>query len=280
MLRSHNHRNRDYLRSDRAAKRNRRRMTFRLGLVIFIFVFLAVGMLIVTRIDAFAVKDISVEGNREVTSSELIDIAQVHASSSWLYFFPRKSIVLYPTKELEADIKAKFPRFSDVAINRSGLSSIRIRVIERSPRALWCDDVQSSCYTVDDQGYIYARADDSFATTSELIRFVGGNSSSTSSVIGTNINSSSTFSDIVSLLQGMKDRGLTPEQVEIRNNHEFSVKVHPGGSVIFSDIHPFNESLGNLSAALESAAFKAASSSKDFEYIDTRFGNKIFFKLK
>ena len=215
MLRSHNHRNRDYLRSDRAAKRNRRRMTFRLGLVIFIFVFLAVGMLIVTRIDAFAVKDISVEGNREVTSSELIDIAQVHASSSWLYFFPRKSIVLYPTKELEADIKAKFPRFSDVAINRSGLSSIRIRVIERSPRALWCDDVQSSCYTVDDQGYIYARADDSFATTSELIRFVGGNSSSTSSVIGTNINSSSTFSDIVSLLQGMKDRGLTPEQVEI-----------------------------------------------------------------
>ena len=112
-----------------------------------------------------------------------------------------------------------------------------------------------------------------------LIRFSGGEQGTTTPV-GTIINSSSTFSDIASLLKGMKDQGLSPEEVEIRNSHEFAVKVAPGGSVIFSDIRPLSDSLDNLSTALQSPAFKATSSVVNFDYIDTRFGNKIFFKIK
>ncbi|MES3005461.1 MAG: hypothetical protein V4664_00785 [Patescibacteria group bacterium] len=278
MLRNHNHRTRDYLRSDRVIKRKRRRFTRILLVILFFLILIIGGIIFVVRLDAFAVKTLKVEGNHDVSADELITLANEYATSSWLYFFPRRNIAFYPTGSIEAELRARYPRFSDVAVYRTSINSVQIEVIERHPRALWCDSSEQ-CYTVDDQGFIYAPYVSASSTTADLIRFSGGAQDATNP-IGTNINSSSTFSDITLLLQGMKERGLTPEHVVIRNNHEFSVKVNPGGDVIFSDIRPLNESLSNLSAALQSAAFKATSSPQTFEYIDTRFGNKIFFKLQ
>lgn len=281
MLRNNNHRTRDYLRTDRLVRRKRRKRTLRLIFSFILLIALLVGAFFVTRIDALSVATIRVEGNQEVSSDELINIAKMHASSSWLYMFPRQNIVLYPTSDIEADLRARYPRFSEVVVHRTGLNSIGIQVIERSPRALWCD-ADESCYAVDDQGYIYApysRGEDFGASTPELIRFTGG-TQGTSSPVGTNLNSSSTFNDIALLLQGLKEMGLAPERVVIRNNNEFSVKVKPGGDVIFSDIRPLGDSLENLKAALQSAAFKSTSSPQTFDYIDTRFGNKIFFKIQ
>lgn len=276
MLRKHNHRTRDYLHSDRVVRRKRRQFTFKSLLLLLVLAVLFAGAFFVSRLEAFSVKEITVDGNKEVSSSEVISIADEYASSTWLYIFPERNILLYPTDEVEAKLRSKYPHFSHVKVERTGLTSIRIGVIERQPSALWCDN-SSGCFIVDDQGFIYAPAEN--ASTTDLIIF-RGESVGTGTPIGTVINSSSTYSDIATLLQGMKEKGLTPKEVEIRNKHEFSVKVSPGGNVIFSDIRPLGDSLDNLSTALQSSAFKATSTSMDFEYIDTRFGNKIFFKMK
>lgn len=276
MLRNNN-RNRDYLRSDRVIKRKRRRTARKFIILSVLLVLVMGGLVYVSRLEAFSVNNISVNGNLEVSANDLISVAEQSASSSWLYLFPRKNIALYPVDEIETELKSKYPRLANVFVHRTGLDSVKIQVIERKPQAIWCNEV-NECFTVDDQGFIYAPVTES-ASTTELIRF-SGVAQGTSSPIGTTINSSSTFSDIATLLQGMKERGLNPEEVVIRNNHEFAVRVRPGGNVIFSDIRPLNESLDNLSTALESPAFKSTSTPQSFEYIDTRFGNKIFFKLQ
>lgn len=287
MLRSRNHPTRDYLRSDRIIRRKRRRATLRIVVFLLLLALVAGGAITLTRVDALDIKNIVVQGNNEVSTDEVKNIAETYASSSWLYIFPQKNIIIYPTKDLENDLQSRYPRFSDVDVYRKGLTSIEIQVIERQPNALWCDE-NDSCFLVDKEGFIYApfigtitgeTLDRQSSSTSAFVIFSGG-IAATSTPIGTTINSSSTFSSMISLLQGMKGHGLTPERVNIRNKHEFSVHVNPGGDVIFSDIRPLSESLDNLIAALESAAFKGTSSPQNFDYIDTRFGNKIFFKMK
>ena len=144
MLRNHNHRTRDYLRSDRIVRRKRRKFTFRLTIfALLVVLFMSVAFFVV-RLEAFAIKTIAVEGNIEVSTSELVTIAEGYANSSWLYVFPRKNILLYPVDKLEEDIKSKYQRFSHVEVHRVGFSSLAIQVIERQPKALWCDE-NSTC---------------------------------------------------------------------------------------------------------------------------------------
>jgi len=282
MLRNNNHRNRDYLRSDRIIRRRRKRTLFRFIFFVVTILIIAGIFVFVSRLDAFSVKNISVEGNEFVSTDEINGAAKDIASTSWMYIVPRKNILFFPTSALETELRARYPRLSNVVVHRTGLDSVDIKVIERKPSAIWCN-VSDACYSVDDQGYIYAEAGEDqldASSTNDLIKLTGGEQG-TSTPIGTMINSSSTFSDIATLLQDMKQQGLTPGEVELRNNHEFSVKVLPsGGSVIFSDIRPLGDSLANLEAALQSPAFKGTSTQPTFDYIDTRFGNKIFFKLK
>ncbi len=268
-------------------RRRRRRIFLRLFFFFLIICVLVGGIVWVARLDAFSVNTIRVQGNQSVSTESILAISMNDASTSWMYVFPRKNILFYPTSKITSDLKSQYPELLDVAVTRANLSEINITVSEREAKGLWCiesndlllnpnaDATNDQCYVFDSNGFIFATStspDDSF------IRFYGKHIEA-ATAIGTTIQSSSTYSEISKLIDGLKGHGLPVARVLIKNPHEFSVYLDKGGEVMFSDVRPLDQSLLNLITAVESPAFKASSSKQSFEYIDTRFGNKIFFKL-
>ena len=284
--------NRDYLRSQRLAERRRRRLWVRGVLIVILSLFLLGSLILVARMDAFTVRQVAIVGSTRVGDGELSAMADQDATGTWMYLIPRRNIFLYPTAHVATDIQAAYPQFSNVVVKRSGLSTIKIYVTERQPRALWCDGTAPSetsasvCYLLDQTGYIYSTNTGSTSVQSDAyLRFYGG-VEDMSAPIGNVLVSSSSFNEISLLAERMRQAGLVPESVLIRNPNEFSVHIAHNGNIIFSNTKPIQDEFENLKSALKSDAFKATSSNststvrRPFEYIDTRFGNKIFYKLK
>ena len=289
------------LKSQRITQKRRRGIIIRLVLFFVLLAVLASLAVVLMRLDAFKVQEISVTGNREISADDIRGVAEEYATGSVGFIFPKSNILLYPVSTVEASLNSKFPQLSEVLVTRTGLSAIHVQVLERQPRAMWCKSESLSddeCFLIDEKGYIYSKttpdvlAVTSSATSTPLIYFYGGvddtASSSLSSPIGATLRTTSHFLDILALVKNIQDSKLDAFGVLIVDNHEFSVLLSDGAELLFSDARPLDESFANLKTALSSDAFKATSSkatsatstSKGFEYIDTRFGNKVFFKMK
>ncbi len=77
---------------------------------------------------------------------------------------------------------------------------------------------------------------------------------------------------------GLDGYGLKVREIEFRSEDEIVYKVLGNGRIIFNQRRPLGQSYENLVTALKSDVF--APRPAPFEYIDTRFGNKVFYKLR
>ena len=286
------------LKSQRVTQKRRRAIIVRLVLLFVLIAAVITLAVVVIRLDAFKVQEISVAGNREISADDIRNVAEEYATGSVGFIFPKSNILLYPVGTVEASLKLKYPQLSEVLVTRAGLSAIHVQVLERQPRAMWCKSESLSddeCFLIDEKGYIYSKTTPDIlailpsASSTPLIYFYGGvDDATTTSPIGMTLRTTSRFLDILALVRNIQDSKLDAFGVLIVDAHEFSVLLSDGAELLFSDARPLDESFANLKTALSSDAFKATSSkatsasstSKGFEYIDTRFGNKVFFKMK
>ncbi|HEY1037312.1 MAG TPA: hypothetical protein VGE62_01895 [Candidatus Paceibacterota bacterium] len=87
------------------------------------------------------------------------------------------------------------------------------------------------------------------------------------------------------LLRELKDMAVKIEsfklkvrEIEHRGEDEIVFKIEGNGRIIFNQRRPLTQSYENLATALKSDVFTSATAT--FEYIDTRFGNKVFYKFR
>jgi hypothetical protein len=117
--------------------------------------------------------------------------------------------------------------------------------------------------------------------------------------IGKYIFTRKMFDDISNTVSHLTEFGLVTKDVHVFGKDEIVFIVAGGGKIIFSDRLPWNVSIENLKSSLKSSVFteqggksttknhsiSSTSSSSpmsvptNFEYIDVRFGNKVFYKF-
>lgn len=303
---------RDYLRSQKITKKRRTR-TLRLFIFYIVICLLFIGGIVAaTHLQAMRIQIIEVEGNQVVPSAQLLEQAQTLIEGRYAYLIPKNNIMLYPAREIEASLKKEFPRISTVVVHAISLTKIQISIAERKPKSLWCKKVDletdvdvstdsgERCYFIDNEGYIFSLAPD-FQGNSYL-KFYGNPVVATSSEmlenpIGSQVLSSSTYAELILLSDNIQKANLPIAYITLEDKHNFSVRLVNNGKILFSDEKSLQIAYENLIVALQSEVFMNPSSkprSKNvastsettiknlaqFDYIDTRFGNKIFFKLR
>ena len=206
------------------------------------------------------------------------------------HFFPPSNIFLYGPKRLEERIVEHFPRIKEAHVKKESLFSttVHINVKEREPFAKWCRGggietaVSSStpreCYVLDDGGFIFARTDGAENSATSYV-FSGGVASSTAggSLVG-QLFAPSRMDGILALLQLLQESGFRPIGAEVENTQDFSIPLESSFSIkVPFDAHA-EDLIKNLMLVLESERLKGRET--DIEYIDLRFGNKVYFKFK
>lgn len=218
----------------------------------------------------FQIEKVEVKGAVLTPSSEIESIVFHEMSGSHFNLFSKRNILLYPKAAIEEEITALYPRITNVKVRIGGPRSLTVLVSERTPVALWCKEKEelSSCYFLDKEGYIFSEAP--LFTPEVYVRFYGPVGRE-EALRGTFLPSQ--FPLLREFVQHVEEIGFTPLSVSVEENGDVNMKVSRG-SILFTLMKNLDDTRDNL------ASFWSENHSllARFEYIDLRFGNKIFYR--
>jgi cell division septal protein FtsQ len=188
-------------------------------------------------------------------------------------FFSRYNIFLFPRETLEERLMEHFPHIRSAKISRDALlaQAVVVTVEEREPRGRWCD--VGRCYYLDDKGFIFAPAPGSDPT---LYTFTGALASGDSPIGQTFLPER--FPQVLTLLLKLKDAGFASVGLSLESEEDFSIPLARGYAIRAPLAGDFEKIVHNLQLVLSSDALRGKES--QLEYIDLRFGNRVYYKFK
>jgi len=267
----------------REKRRKRRAIVATLALI---FVLLACyGVVTLMRERFLRIGTITIEGASTLATSTLETFARGELAGNFWYVFPKDNIWLYPKNKLEAGVRSAFPVVKSVGVRADTLTSISLVVSERRPRALWCgagDSTASStpspCLLLDESGMAYGQSP-------QFSGFVYvpyyGVLLEDGIVLPAQFLSPDTFRSLSALVDSLvqqANQGI-PDRVLIDENDDVHVRFGNGFTVLFALGGDSGEIAQRFVLALASAPFSSHPLSA-FRYLDLRFGDKLYFKLK
>jgi hypothetical protein len=226
---------------------------------------------------------IQVTGTDPSTNKSISLFIQKELAGNYFFVVPRDSILFYFGNHLAIDILKKYPRLETASVALTSLSSISVTVSERLPQALWCgpDPADTApCLVLDAKGIAYGAAEASSSSTPYVVYYGALDSSSTPPQFLTTAQFRA-LSLFVDLLAQKIDAG-PAVSAAVNNEDDVTVTFQDGFRTLFilddASTHS-GDLLQRVSLVLQSQPF-SANKIADFEYLDLRFGDKLYYKLK
>lgn len=230
----------------------------------------------VSYLPQYNISSVHVSGVRVLAPAAIQSFVETQIHSMPAGFLSPTNVLTFQKEPLETAITKFFPRVRNVTIKRdSPLSTVLdVQVEERDAFAQWCA-TDSSCYLMDDSGYIFDSAAAS-TTLEETYVFRNGIDASSTPIGQTYADGH--FPGMAALLNLFAQAGFMPLGATIENDRDFTVQLQPGYYVHASFGLDASDVVRNLKLVLSSDAL--ASEEDQLEYVDLRFGDRVYYKLK
>lgn len=246
----------------------------------------AYGLSYTSYLPRFSVQDVVVRGAHEVRENLVRAYVGTMLYDGTRSFFSRGNIFFYPRAEIETAVKEYFPRVQSVQISRESLlaTAILVSVKEREAFARWCTTNETdftnesfeSCYVMDRSGLLFAPMGASSADLATSYIFRGG-LLSTSTPLG-QAYLPGAFAGVSALLERLGQAGFTARSVSAEGERDFSIMLAQGFELRASFGSDIGALVKNLELVLSSETLRGKED--QLEYIDLRFGNRVYYKLK
>jgi len=233
----------------------------------------------------YTINTFTVDGAQTLPTNLLARYIDTQLNTGARPFFAPNNIFLYNPKRLEDGIVGFFPRIKSVHVSRSSLfaTAVIVAIQERQEFALWCaggglTSSTSSCYRMDDSGFIFAQADThGLATTTQRYFFSGGLATS-SDPIGRSF-APGRLAGVLALFAQIGQAHFTPTGAIVDGNGEdFIVPLKEGFDIKVSFGQDAESVVRNLELILSSDVLQGRQN--NIQYIDLRFGDRAYYKLK
>ncbi|MBI5644539.1 hypothetical protein HY970_00390 [Candidatus Kaiserbacteria bacterium] len=255
----------------------RRKVRFAiLGALLIMLAAIAYGVHWTASIPQMRITHLRVEGAHQVSESEVSDhVRTMLAVNSWRYI-PQDNIFFYPKREIEESLVTSLPRLQSATLRRASFLSteLEVSIKERESYALWCQQ-EIRCFDMDEGGFVFAAAASTAAHPSTTYIFSGGISSE--NPIGQGV-APDHMDGIVALLKRLEETGYRAREIRIENEQDFSITLERGYILKASYGAEINNLVRDLGLVLNSEALRGTEG--DLEYIDLRFGNRVYYKFK
>ncbi len=239
---------------------------------------LGVGIWYGSRLPEVTIASVVVSGGETVSHEVVQKKAEMALSGSYALLIPRRFSYLVPYQDIITAINS-VPRVHGASVIRSSRNELSISFEEYVPYALWCDRVlvgsstPAHCLFVDENGFAYSEAPPLLGET--LVRFVveGKKPEVGVHVYDTEVLSRyRRFSDAISENHQNRLRAITETKdgdLILHLSGEVNILMTTSADIesIFQDIESVFLAKEFKGKALES-----------FEYIDLRFGNKVYVR--
>lgn len=222
---------------------------------------------------------IEVAGTKSVATAQIETAVQEALSGSYAYILPKDQVFFYPEDRIVESLRKQFPALSYININAKNMTTLRIEIGEYSPYALWCGEStasSSACLLMDEHGAAYGSAH-SFSE-SAYVRYYGELHEAT---LPRQYLSEDIFRSLAALLAEMqKDmKDYRPIRVEVDDIKDVRAAFDGGFTILFSLSEDSAKVYQRYMLARTSEPFKDRPLS-DFEYLDLRFGDSLYYKAR
>jgi hypothetical protein len=231
---------------------------------------LLTGVWYITRLPVFTIATVTATGGVTIDTTEIERKVETVLEGSYLKFIPRRFAFLYPYEAIVSEVQ-KVPRIKDVVVQRVDRQAIMITFGEYVPEALWCASTESDeCVFLDSMGYAFGEAPD--LRGGSLVRYY---SLQDDLAIGESPFYGETYRVTKSFTDALAETGWYVKSVEVDSAADAFYTLVGGGELKVSLKDEVSRTLSFLATVRESEEF-AHLEPGNFEYIDLRFGTKVF----
>ncbi len=261
--------------SSRITRRSKVRKIFGLFIKTGLPTAFLVGLVFVLRADFLQIKNFEILGAETIQTENIKNIAQSLTLGNKLFLIPKSNIFLLNKNNLANVLLANFPRAEKVEINKHFFSQkIELKIMERKGEFLWCS-TQDECLAMTKDGFVFEKS--SIATGKIIFRgILEGNP------LMKNFSTPQKMQNYIKLIETFKNSGFEISSINIESSDKAIAKMNINNAI--SDVI-FNPKETDLSLIAQNAILliketQIKSPSAHFQYIDARFGNKMFYKLQ
>lgn len=243
-----------------------------LKMLIFISLFLILFFTFL-YLPKLEIKNIEINGNENLTQKVRITVNE-ELNKKILFLIPKNNFFIFKKNSLKEKILQNTASVKTVEINKNFPDTIILNIKEKTEAGFYCVNAEmSKCFSLDEESAVLEER----AINSEEKKIVFIASASTAAVKqNEKIMDKKTFSDIISLSSDAeKILGLKARKI-ILNKNEYNIFFENSFYAIVNK-NQINSAFENLKLILES---QIKDKKNNLEYIDLRFQNKAFFKLR
>ncbi len=263
------------------ARERRRRFVKRMVIIFSILaILIIVGAVLFFRIEKIQIREVSINGTNIINKEEINNTVNKSLSGYYLWLIPKSNTFLYSVNNLNNILIKDFPGINSLNINREGFKKISIEIEERKPEALWCKDkIEENipeCYFVDITGKVFASA----PYFSGNVYFIYKGELSKEDPLGAQIFTVEDFSLFQIFIKQIKSKlELSIVGVELKNQGDFDLLLSSGTKIMLNKKNSYEDMYNNIDTILKSQQL-SSSNLDSIDYIDMRFGNKVYYKAK
>jgi len=283
------------IRALRSTKRRtlRKRKAVRLSLAgTLAVVSLCVALLLVLNSRFVRISSVSVGGPDAVQDAQIQSIVEKSILGDYLWFVPKDSYFLFPSRSLASIIPSEFPSISKISLSRKGLSSVVVKVEERSPYAVVCiGSAFGDCYYADQNGIIY---DEAASSTDGAFTVYRISLPSGANPMGLDFLDKGRLLALGAFVSGLTRLGFVDDGIGIDGtDYDLSLvrqdratgsgtsSTSPVMHLLVDESRPLSVTLNDFSAFLQEYANEATDTdAADLSSVDMRYGNNIIYKSR
>jgi len=268
------------LKTPKLVQRRRRIFLVKMFAVVLFIGVLTYGVVYLLNREEILIDSISISGTKVLAPVEVETFVFSYIEGNYLFVIPRSNIFLYPKSRLQAGILENFKRVKEVDIHRNGWRGMRIEIEERNPHTQWCgenrlDGVIPECYFLDEDGFIYAKAP--LFTGDVYFHFYGPLSNG--EPVGQYFFERDAYRSLTLFLTSLRTEDILAVDFAIRDEDDYEMYLGSGTRVIFGRDQDLGNVIENLKSVLSAEEFQK-NTLGSVEYIDLRFGNKVYYRIQ
>lgn len=241
---------------------------FFLGLILLLF-----GFVYWVRNPNFNINKISIIKNNFAHAENIEASVQDSLKGKILFFIPKTNVLFVPKQETKRKIKQEFPEIENIDISLKSSKEIEVKISEYEPKVIWI--VNEKRYFVNKEGNIFMaepilHSYDELPVIEDLTREVK---------IGDNVIASDFLMKLLTFVENLKTLDLEIYKIRIPDQEVFYLSTMKGFEILVGKNDDLEAVFENIGTIIDDGALDKENLSL-IDYIDLRFGNKVFYKLK
>jgi cell division septal protein FtsQ len=187
---------------------------------------------------------------------------------------PKTNSLFLSRFQTEEKLKEEFPEIEKIDIDLKGTKEIEVQIYEWEPKMIWISG-EGENFFINKEGNIFLE-EPMLHGYDDLLKLQNEKQDLT---LGANVINPDFMKELISFSEDLESLQIKVREVRHEDDDVFYLSTNKDFEIIISSNDSLKDSYENFKTILEDGVINKENLSV-VEYIDLRFGNKIFYRLK